>query len=263
MFFFPEILEVRALKLERRRARKWVPLGFSVPPPGPEKEIPDRLQRVGPKSAAQSVLVFRTRASPSVPMALAPWRIGTALPEWGMFVYRAGTNSSATLPSRTVWPHARSFRLAEDWAVPIAARHTGGLWPWGKPNRPIHIPGHFRQRTLLPSVIRKTLPALPLLLLQHLCNAMATVRLDVRAQQSDVRGNETARQSTPGAKPRKRNRMLDSPYGMHLPIFPACDIDKPTEDRLERIIERLMDRADKALLSGKATQVHTTPGSRR
>ena len=49
--------------------------------------------------------------------------------------------------------------------------------------------------------------------------------------------------------------MLDSPYGMHLPIFPACDIDKPTEDRLERIIERLMDRTDKALLSGKATQV--------
>ncbi|MGV7219132.1 hypothetical protein [Bradyrhizobium sp. UFLA05-112] len=49
--------------------------------------------------------------------------------------------------------------------------------------------------------------------------------------------------------------MLDSPYGMHLAIFLACDIDKPTEDRPGRIIERLMDRADKALRSGKVTQV--------
>jgi hypothetical protein len=48
--------------------------------------------------------------------------------------------------------------------------------------------------------------------------------------------------------------MLESPYGLHLPIFP-CFYDKPSEDRLEAVVSRLMDRADSALLSGKATQV--------
>jgi hypothetical protein len=47
--------------------------------------------------------------------------------------------------------------------------------------------------------------------------------------------------------------MLESPYGLHLPIFP-CFYDKPSEDRLETVVSRLMDRADSALLSGKATQ---------
>jgi hypothetical protein len=48
--------------------------------------------------------------------------------------------------------------------------------------------------------------------------------------------------------------MLESPYSLHLPIFP-CFYDKPSEDRLEAVVSRLMDRADSALLSGKATQV--------
>jgi hypothetical protein len=47
--------------------------------------------------------------------------------------------------------------------------------------------------------------------------------------------------------------MLESPYGLHLPIFP-CFYDQPSEDRLETTVSRLMDRADSALLSGKATQ---------
>lgn len=44
-----------------------------------------------------------------------------------------------------------------------------------------------------------------------------------------------------------------SPYGSNLPVFP-CFYDRPTEDRLERVIERLTDRADAALMAGKATQ---------
>lgn len=47
--------------------------------------------------------------------------------------------------------------------------------------------------------------------------------------------------------------MLESPYGLHLPIFP-CFYDKPSENRLEAVVSRLMDRADSALLSGNATQ---------
>ena len=41
--------------------------------------------------------------------------------------------------------------------------------------------------------------------------------------------------------------MLESPYGLHLPIFP-CFYDRPSEDRLEGVVSRLMDRADSALL---------------
>jgi len=45
----------------------------------------------------------------------------------------------------------------------------------------------------------------------------------------------------------------ESPYGNNLPVFP-CFYDHPTEDRLERVIERLMNRADASLMSGKSTQ---------
>jgi hypothetical protein len=45
----------------------------------------------------------------------------------------------------------------------------------------------------------------------------------------------------------------ESPYGSSLPVFP-CFYDKPSEDRLERCIERLTDRADASLLAGKSTQ---------
>jgi len=38
-----------------------------------------------------------------------------------------------------------------------------------------------------------------------------------------------------------------------LPEFPIY-IDRPTDDRLERDCERLMNRADSLLLSGKVTQ---------
>ena len=41
-------------------------------------------------------------------------------------------------------------------------------------------------------------------------------------------------------------------YG-NLPLFP-CFNDAPSADRLERVIERLMDRADASFLAGKATQ---------
>ena len=46
--------------------------------------------------------------------------------------------------------------------------------------------------------------------------------------------------------------MFDKPYGEHLPIFPMFH-SAPSEDRLERVIERLVDRADWAWLAGKAT----------
>jgi hypothetical protein len=46
---------------------------------------------------------------------------------------------------------------------------------------------------------------------------------------------------------------MEYPYGHHLPIFPTFDA-KPSEERLERVAERLMDGADKALMGGKATQ---------
>jgi len=46
---------------------------------------------------------------------------------------------------------------------------------------------------------------------------------------------------------------IHSPYGEHLPIFPV--LYPPTsEDQIERIAERLMDRADKELMRGNATQ---------
>lgn len=39
----------------------------------------------------------------------------------------------------------------------------------------------------------------------------------------------------------------------HLPIFPTFHA-KPTEGDLETVAERLMDRADKALMQGSVTQ---------
>lgn len=43
------------------------------------------------------------------------------------------------------------------------------------------------------------------------------------------------------------------PYGRHLPIFPY--IAEPiTESAFERIVERLMDRADASLMRHDATQ---------
>ncbi len=42
-------------------------------------------------------------------------------------------------------------------------------------------------------------------------------------------------------------------YGNHLPIFPTF-YSAPTEERLEFVIERLMDNADRAFLAGKATR---------
>jgi len=47
--------------------------------------------------------------------------------------------------------------------------------------------------------------------------------------------------------------MLHEPYGRRLPIFPHI-YDAVPERQLERLIERLMDRADAALLSNAATQ---------
>ena len=47
------------------------------------------------------------------------------------------------------------------------------------------------------------------------------------------------------------------PYGMHLPIF-CTFYDAPTEDRLERVIERYVDRADSAFIAGLATEVQYT-----
>jgi hypothetical protein len=46
---------------------------------------------------------------------------------------------------------------------------------------------------------------------------------------------------------------IEYPYGLYLPIFPTL-YGAVTEDRLERCVERLMDRADAALMSGRATQ---------
>lgn len=48
-----------------------------------------------------------------------------------------------------------------------------------------------------------------------------------------------------------------TPYGRHLPLFPTL-YSRPdfplTEDRIEREVERLVDRADAAFMAGKATQ---------
>jgi hypothetical protein len=46
--------------------------------------------------------------------------------------------------------------------------------------------------------------------------------------------------------------MTANPYGRHLPIFPMLSGLEP-EGELENIAERLMDRADAALIAGKAT----------
>ena len=50
-------------------------------------------------------------------------------------------------------------------------------------------------------------------------------------------------------------------YG-DLPLFPSFT-QKPSEERLEREVERLMDRADVRFLAGKATQTQYDDGSRR
>ena len=47
---------------------------------------------------------------------------------------------------------------------------------------------------------------------------------------------------------------MESPYGDYLPIFPCLDYQPITEDRIERTIERLYNRADAALMNDKATQ---------
>lgn len=45
-----------------------------------------------------------------------------------------------------------------------------------------------------------------------------------------------------------------SPYGAHLPLFPCLDYQPISEQRIERTVERLFDRADLALMDGRATQ---------
>jgi hypothetical protein len=45
------------------------------------------------------------------------------------------------------------------------------------------------------------------------------------------------------------------PYGKHLPIFHTPD-GPMSHDAAERAAERYMDRADRALLAGQATQEH-------
>lgn len=50
---------------------------------------------------------------------------------------------------------------------------------------------------------------------------------------------------------------FDNPYGLHLPLFPmlySWASNPITEDRIERTVERVIDRADIALMEGKATQ---------
>lgn len=50
---------------------------------------------------------------------------------------------------------------------------------------------------------------------------------------------------------------FDNPYGAHLPIFPTffpTPGNSLTEDRIERTVERLVDKADAAFIAGKATQ---------
>lgn len=134
---------------------------------------PRKLQRVRPKLAARSVPVFRTKAFASRAASRAARPIGTGPSEWGMFVYRLGIGRSG-----------RAARSATRAFFPPCL----GL---GRPDRrAAHGPvdrgiltgralSNFRARTLRPSVIRKSQPALPLLLPLHLRNAMATVRLDV------------------------------------------------------------------------------------
>ena len=46
---------------------------------------------------------------------------------------------------------------------------------------------------------------------------------------------------------------MTSPYGNHLPIFPTYS-EIPCEDYHERIVERLVDRADTAFLKGQCSQ---------
>lgn len=46
---------------------------------------------------------------------------------------------------------------------------------------------------------------------------------------------------------------MQNPYGDRLPIFPHLAMPY-TEDHIERVVERLVDRADAAFMAGKATQ---------
>lgn len=43
------------------------------------------------------------------------------------------------------------------------------------------------------------------------------------------------------------------PYGQHLPIFPCLDYAPITAERIERTVERLVDRADREYMNGRAT----------
>lgn len=46
--------------------------------------------------------------------------------------------------------------------------------------------------------------------------------------------------------------MLHSPYGGYLPIFPT--LYGATEDKVERVVEQLTNRADAHFMAGRATQ---------
>ena len=62
------------------------------------------------------------------------------------------------------------------------------------------------------------------------------------------------------------DEIIEANYGRHLPIFPTFDFDAPTpitEDGIERTVERLVDRADKAFMAGKTTQAQYDRWSKR
>lgn len=53
----------------------------------------------------------------------------------------------------------------------------------------------------------------------------------------------------------------ETSHGM-LPEFPSCFAVRPTEDRVERVIEGLFNRADAMLMAGTVTQAEYDAWSR-
>jgi hypothetical protein len=56
--------------------------------------------------------------------------------------------------------------------------------------------------------------------------------------------------------------MATNPYGNNLPIFPTVFYNQPSEQRIETVVERLVNRADGALMSNRATQAQYDAWSR-
>ena len=86
------------------------------------------------------------------------------------------------------------------------------------------------------------------------CAAIPTAEAEARGCKASHFGDMAYVRATLARELAEQERAL-YPYGKHLPIFHTPD-SPMSQDAAERAAERYMDRADRALLAGQATQEH-------